>query len=357
MRELVSPGGSPGRRGGGFIFRILGGRVRLTVDIDRFILYRFPSAALFRRATRFDGRPVVPSSPLLAVLVGCLMSAASSFQLSANRALESFVEAVQIGESGAVWNKVLRGEYLYAYSWAMCRDDEDFSKANWDKHVGVALAYARTKREMVDTNAKRWVYWFSLTSLGMDVGKLSLQSGSVLKALERLVEFQGVDEPGEGETLPSTMDAGPVFSWFDAKAEAVCRKVLDRKTPLTGEQAVKMVNASFPDRIKVKAAASVDDDAEGSSKSSKSSTTVESESTEPGAMNLAALNSGSLAGLVRSWFAQASTDERALALRSLGEVMAPYLAEAKRLNQAAKAQAAGGGIGSVAPQSVAAGAA
>ena len=125
------------------------------------------------------------------------------------------------GESEAVLNKVARGEALYTYAWFSCREDEDFGKKNWDRYISAALAVAKAKRELADSNAKRWVYWFALTSLGADLVKLSSQSVPALRAMERLVEFVGVSEPGEGEALPTDPAAAPVFAWFDAKAEAL----------------------------------------------------------------------------------------------------------------------------------------
>lgn len=274
----------------------------------------------------------------------------SQFQAAAVKALESFVSVTLQGESDAVLNKIARGECLYTYAWSLCREDEDFSKSTFDQHVGTALAAARAKRELGDVNARRWVYWFALSSLGMPIDRLALQPGSVLRALERLVEFQGVGEPGEGETLPDAIEKAPLFSWFDAKAEAVCRRILDRKNPYTGDAAVEAVNKAFPDRIKSRAKG---DDAEASSassgKSSKSSTTVESDS---GAVPAAsALNPGSLAALVRSYLSQASDDDKRAAMVALAEVMRPYASSAR------KPQAASAGVGSVAPESVAASAA
>ena len=107
------------------------------------------------------------------------MSKATSsvnFKAQAAQALESFVSTTLRGESEAVLNKVARGEALYTYAWFSCREDEDFGKKNWDRYISAALAVAKAKRELADSNAKRWVYWYALTSLGADLVKLSSQS-------------------------------------------------------------------------------------------------------------------------------------------------------------------------------------
>ena len=270
------------------------------------------------------------------------------FRKAAASSLESFVSTTLQGESEAVLNKLARGEHLYNYAWFSCREDADFAKSNWDKHVSAALAVARAKRELSDSNAKRWIYWFALHSVGgADLVKLSCQSVPCLRSLERLVEFIGLDEPGEGESFPDAPADGPTFQLIDGKAASVLDRILNRKNPATGDQAAEAVNKTFPGRIKSRGKSA--DDAETAETAETAEAPSKSAAPADGAVDLQSLTPGGLASLVRSYLASVDDDTKRTAILAVTNVLKDFA----KGGQAAAAKPSAG-VGAVAPAALAA---